>query len=75
MSTACYALRYVKCSFTIETLQIIYFAHIHTIMTYSVIFWGNSSYAKKVFILKKSSDLLQILDQGTLVGKSSGMCK
>jgi hypothetical protein len=53
MSSACYALRYVKYSLPIGTLKIIYFAHIHTIMSYSVIFWGNSCFAKKVFILQK----------------------
>jgi len=41
MSTACYALRYVKYSLPIETLKIIYFAHIHIIMSCGVIFWGN----------------------------------
>ena len=53
MSSACYALRYIKYSLPIETLQIICFAHINTIMSYGVIFWGNSSYAKKVFTLQK----------------------
>jgi len=53
MSAACYALRHVKYSLSTETLKIIYFAHIHTIINCSVIFWGNSSYAKKVFILQK----------------------
>jgi len=55
MSTACYALRYVKYSLPIKTLKIIhlYFAHIHTIMSYGVILWGNCSYAKKVFIFQK----------------------
>jgi len=50
MSTACYALRYVKYLLPIETLKIIYFAHIHTIMSYGVILWGNCSYAKKKII-------------------------
>jgi len=53
ISTACYALSCVKYSLPIETQKIIYFAHIHTIMSYSVIFWGNCSYAKKVFIFQK----------------------
>ena len=76
MSTACYALRYVKYSLPIETLNIIYFAHIHIIMSCGVIFWGNCPYTKKVFIFqRKSSVSLQILDQGTLVGKFSGTCK
>jgi hypothetical protein len=55
MSSACYALRYVKYSLPIETLKIIYFAHIHTVMSYGVIFWGNSSYAKKgIYIAKEN---------------------
>ena len=33
MSSACYALRYVKHSLPTQTLKIIYFAHVHTIMS------------------------------------------
>jgi hypothetical protein len=53
MSSASYALRLIKYSLPIETLKIIYFAHIHTIMSYGIIFWGNSLSAKKVFLLQK----------------------
>jgi hypothetical protein len=52
MSSASYALRQVKYSLPIETLKIIYFAHIHTIMSFGVFCWGNSSCAKKVFKLQ-----------------------
>jgi hypothetical protein len=76
MSSACYALRYVKRSLPIETLKLIYFAHVHNIMSYGVLFWGNFSYANKVFILqKKIVRILLILDQGTLVGKRLGTCR
>jgi hypothetical protein len=53
MSSASYALRYIKYSLPIETLKIINFPHIHTIMSYGVIFSGNSSSTKKVFLLHK----------------------
>jgi len=53
MCTACYALRNIKCVVPIDTLRVIYFAHIHSIMSYGVIFWGSSSHANKVFILQK----------------------
>ena len=36
-----------------DTLRIIYFACIHSILKYGIIFWGNSSYSNKVFILQK----------------------
>jgi len=53
MSSASYALKFIKYSVSTETLKIIYFAHIHTIMSYGIIFWGNSPSAKKVFLLQK----------------------
>jgi len=51
--TACYALRNIKHIVPIDTLRVIYFAHIHSIISYGIIFWGNSSYVNKVFILQK----------------------
>jgi len=53
MCTACYALRNIKHVVPIDTLTVIYFAHIHSIMSYGTIFWGSSSHANKVFILQK----------------------
>jgi hypothetical protein len=53
MFSGSYALRFIKYSVPTETRKIIYFAHIHTIMSYGVIFWGNSSSAEKVFLLQK----------------------
>jgi len=53
MCTACYALRNIKHTVPLDTLRIIYFAHIHSIISYGIIFWGSSSYANKVFILQK----------------------
>jgi hypothetical protein len=53
MSSASYALRFIKYSLPIETLKIIYFAHSHIITSYGIIFWDNSLSAKKVFLLQK----------------------
>jgi hypothetical protein len=53
MSSACYALRYIKHSLPFHTLELIYFAHVHAIMSYGLIFWGSSSSVNKVFILQK----------------------
>jgi hypothetical protein len=53
ISSACYALRNIKYLVTFETLRQIYYAHLHSIMNYGIIFWGGSSIAKKVFILQK----------------------
>jgi len=53
MSSASYAVRLIKYSLPIETLKIINFVHIHSIMSYGIIFWGNSPSAKKIFLLQK----------------------
>ena len=53
MCSACYALRNVKHIVPEDTLRIIYFAHIHAIISYSIIFWGSSYHANKVFTLQK----------------------
>jgi hypothetical protein len=52
MSSACYVLRTMKHILPHDTLRVIYFAHIHSIIKYGIIFWGSSSYAQKVFILQ-----------------------
>jgi hypothetical protein len=36
-----------------DTHRIIYFAYIHSIMTYGIIFWGNSPYSIKLFRIQK----------------------
>ena len=53
MASACYALSYVKQSLPRETLKIIYYAHVHPILSYGIIFWGNCSSAHNVFIMQK----------------------
>jgi len=47
------ALRNIKYVVPINALRVMCFAHIHSIMSYGIIFWGGSSIANKVFILQK----------------------
>ena len=53
MFSACYALRNIKPIVPVDALRVIYFAHIHSIISYGIIFWGSSYYTNKVFILQK----------------------
>ena len=53
MSSACYALSHIKYSLPVDSLKIIYFAHVHTIMSFGIIFWGYTPAALKVFLLQK----------------------
>jgi hypothetical protein len=53
MSSISYALRQAKHTLPLTTLKVIYFAHVHSIISYGIIFWGNSPSAIKVFKLQK----------------------
>jgi hypothetical protein len=53
MCSACYAFRNTQHIVPVDTLSVIYFAHIHSIISYGIIFGGSSYYANKVFILQK----------------------
>jgi hypothetical protein len=53
LSRASYAVRPLSHVSNIDPLKLIYFAYFHSLMKYGIIFWGNSSDSKKVFILQK----------------------
>jgi hypothetical protein len=53
LSSACFAMRTVTSIMKIETLKLVYFAYFHSIMSYGIIFWGNSTDRKKVFYIQK----------------------
>ena len=44
LSTAFYAIRYVRHFMSQDKLRIIYFSYFHFILTYGIILWGNSAY-------------------------------
>jgi hypothetical protein len=46
-----------------DTLRVIYIAHIHSIISYGIIFWGSCYYATKVFLLQKK--IIQIITNTT----------
>jgi hypothetical protein len=53
LSSACFAFRISTPLLPDETLKIIYFAYVHSILTYGIIFWGNSNQAIKIFRMPK----------------------
>jgi hypothetical protein len=55
MSSACYALRNLRPLLSQDTLKTVYYACLHSLLSYGIICWGGSSQAKKIFILQKKS--------------------
>jgi len=43
LSTACYAIRYVKHFMYQDTLRTIYFSYLHSILLYGTVLWHNSA--------------------------------
>jgi len=53
LSRAYYAIRYVKQFMSHDTLRTIYFSYFHSILSYGIIFWGNSAYSSNIFKIQK----------------------
>ena len=52
--TARYAIRYIKHFMSQDTLRTIYFSYFHSILSYSIIFWGNSAYSSNIFKIQRT---------------------
>lgn len=55
LSAACFSLRVLSPLVSRTTLKQVYYAYFHSILTYGIMFWGNSVDSKKVFILQKKA--------------------
>jgi hypothetical protein len=49
LSAASYSIRILSVVMTQESLKIMYFAHVHSVMSYGIIFWSNSTYSNIIF--------------------------
>ena len=52
-NSACYIIRSLKSIISVENLRMIYFSSVHSIISYGIIFWGNSTYSNTIFKLQK----------------------
>jgi len=55
LSKACYMLRDAKTCMSTLSLIMIYYAFFHSIMSYGIIFWGNSSHSSSIFRIQKKA--------------------
>jgi len=52
LSKACYIIRNAKTYMYVSSLKVIYYAFFHSVMSYGIIFWGNSSHSSIIFRIK-----------------------
>ena len=53
LTSACYAIRIVMPLMAEETLRMIYFSYVHSLLSYGIILWGNSPHSIRVFKMQK----------------------
>jgi hypothetical protein len=53
LSSACYAIRVTAPLVSEDTLRMIYYSYAHSIISYGIIFWGNSPHSISVFKIQK----------------------
>jgi hypothetical protein len=53
LGSASYAVRAIKPYTLLESMRTVYFSYFHSIMTYGLIFWGNSPLCIRIFRLQK----------------------
>jgi hypothetical protein len=53
LNTACFVIRKIQPIMSTETLRMIYFAYVHSIIGFGIIVWGNQPHSEKIFNSKK----------------------
>jgi hypothetical protein len=53
LNTVCFVIRMLRAIMSTETLRIVYFVYVHSIMSYRIILGGNQPYSAKIFKIKK----------------------
>jgi hypothetical protein len=58
LSLAVYAIRILSSVVSQESVLMTYYAYVHSIMFYGIIFWGNSTYSNLIFKIQKRTGSL-----------------
>jgi hypothetical protein len=53
LSSACFTMRTNVPLMRVDTLKLVYYAYFHSVLSYELIFWGNSTDSNKIFIIQK----------------------
>jgi hypothetical protein len=53
LNSVCYAIRAVKAVLSREALRMLCFSYVHSVVSYSIIFWGHTLLSIKIFRMQK----------------------
>ena len=60
LASAVFAINELKSVISLEALKILYYANVHSIINYGIIFWGDSIDSNKIFVLQKRALLCML---------------
>jgi hypothetical protein len=52
LNKACYAIRAIKLYMSLDVMKMIHYSYVHSVISYSIIFWGNSHLSGTIFKIK-----------------------
>jgi hypothetical protein len=52
-NTPCFVIRTIQAITSQETVRMVYFAYVHSVMRYGIIFWGNQTHSERVLKSKR----------------------
>jgi hypothetical protein len=53
LNKACYAVRAIKPLMSQESMKMIYYPYVHSLLLYGIIFWGNAPHNENIFKIQK----------------------
>jgi hypothetical protein len=53
LNKACNAIRAIKPFMFLEVMKMIYYSYVHLVISYGIIFWGNSHFSDSIFKIQK----------------------
>jgi hypothetical protein len=53
LNKACYDIRSIKLFMSLDVLRSSYFSYVHSLISYGIMFWGNSSHSEDIFKVQK----------------------
>jgi hypothetical protein len=56
LNKACYALRAIKPFMSTDVMKSFYYAYVHSILAYGIIFWGSSCFSDNIFRIQKQNN-------------------
>jgi hypothetical protein len=73
LNKACFAIRTVKPFMSLEVMRLIYFSYFHSVLSYGIIFWGDSVHSKYIFKIQKRT--IRIITNAGIRDLCGDLCK